>query len=176
MSCYCVPFEELLEADAHAVRDFKFKAQESNHPLIQAFRSQVQWLPRATNLNPLKNLHPLRPFAMRRNTKIMHDFLEQELEKRFASLDLTGDLNDKEWKKRKSGIDLALKEYIKEMRAEGKEIKGLDEEFKKIAIAQILIFIFAGHDTTSSAICVSPNYQLISSLATRNNRQLTDWL
>lgn len=141
-------------------RGIKFNAQETNHPLIQAFRSQVQWLPRAQDIIPFSTLHPGRPFAMRRNKKTMETFLETELEKRFTSLDLTGDLNSPEWKKKKTVIDLALKEYIKEARAEGKNITKLDDEFKKNAISQLLSFIFAGHDTTSSSICVRYHHHL----------------
>lgn len=140
--------------------DVQFHAQETDHPLINAFRSQVRWLPRIQNPNPLYSLHPIRFFIMRRNIKTMRGFLETELEKRLSTFDFTLELKGPEYKKKKSVVDLALREYLKEARAEGRVITKLDEEFKENAITQALIFIFAGHDTTSSTICYI--YHLLS--------------
>lgn len=94
---------------------------------------------------------------MRRNLKTMRDFLRAELEKRLETFDFTMDLKDLRGKKKKTIIDLALQEYVSEARAEGRMIMELDEEFKENAITQALILIFAGHDTTSSTICVRAN-------------------
>jgi len=94
---------------------------------------------------------------MRRNVKTMRGFLAAELEKRLTTFDFTLESKGAEYRKKKSVIDLALQEYLKEARAEGRVITKLDEEFKENAITQALIFIFAGHDTTSSTICVRAN-------------------
>lgn len=140
--------------DRRDFRDVQLHTQEADHPLVNAFRSQVQWLPRAQNVNPLAALHPVRWFVIHRNMKTMRRFLGAELDKRFKSLDLTADPKGPEWKEKKSITDLALQEYLKEARAEGREVRELDKEFKENAITQALIFIFAGHDTVSSTVCV----------------------
>ena len=47
-------------------------------------------------------------------------------------------------------IDLALDTYLEE---EGNKSTTVDATFKRFAMDQIKIFMFAGHDTTSSTIC-----------------------
>lgn len=56
----------------------------------------------------------------------------------------------------KSVIDLALKAYL----AENPSAESIPSAFKEAAIAQIKLFIFAGHDTTSSATVFT--YDLLS--------------
>ncbi|TGO36096.1 hypothetical protein BHYA_0135g00010 [Botrytis hyacinthi] len=51
-------------------------------------------------------------------------------------------------KKDKSIVDLALKAYL----AENPSASGIDKSFQNFAMAQIKLFILAGHDTTS-AVC-----------------------
>lgn len=71
----------------------------------------------------------------------------RELDKRFATLE--------ERSKQKNIIDLALNTYLKENPpAKTQSVnRTMDSRFKQAAIDNIKVFIFAGHDTSSSAIC-----------------------
>jgi len=73
----------------------------------------------------------------------MDTYVDNILEERFASRNTRG--------KKKHVIDLALETYLKENNVD--ESSKLDPKFKDAASHNIKIFIFAGHDTSSSTIC-----------------------
>ncbi|MCJ1318232.1 hypothetical protein MMC15_003560 [Xylographa vitiligo] len=52
----------------------------------------------------------------------------------------------------KSVIDLALTAYL-QGNPEATSSQGIDSAFKKLAMSQMKLFLFSGHDTTSSSIC-----------------------
>ena len=93
-------------------------------------------------MNPLDNFKNfIRPFVHAYNTRIMNRYLIRELDQRYSSVlgqhHIPG----------KSVIDLALKAYADE----NPDSTGIPAGFKSAAMAQIKLFIFAGHDTTSTA-------------------------
>lgn len=61
-------------------------------------------------------------------------------------------------KKHKSGskiiIDLALKGYLAEP-PHGEPVQGIDSTIQEIAMSQLKLFIFGGHDTIATTICYS---------------------
>lgn len=73
----------------------------------------------------------------------MNTYVGNIVEKRFASRNTRG--------RKKHVIDLALEAYLKENHVD--DTSKLDPTFKDAALHNILIFIFAGHDTSSSTIC-----------------------
>lgn len=73
----------------------------------------------------------------------MNTYVGSIVEKEFASRNTRG--------KKKYVIDLALETYLKENNVD--DTSKLDPSFKDAASHNILIFIFAGHDTSSSTIC-----------------------
>ena len=75
----------------------------------------------------------------------MDDYVSKVLERRFATRTSR--------EKTKYVIDLALETYLKQRGTVAEDSTALDPEFKKAAIENIKIFIFAGHDTSSSAVC-----------------------
>jgi hypothetical protein len=79
----------------------------------------------------------------------MDTYVGNVLEERFTSRNTRG--------KKKHVIDLALETYLKENNVD--ETSRLDPKFKDAALRNIKIFIFAGHDTSSSTICYC-HYQL----------------
>ncbi|SLM34293.1 cytochrome p450 [Lasallia pustulata] len=130
--------------------DTRFNQQRSKHDMMEALRSQVRWLPARTILNPLSPVTVLRPLVYWYNTRRMNDFISRELDTRLATHQ-NGHVVDKA-KRSKSVIDLALQRYMAEKPAD-KAIKGMDAIFKTVAMCQIKLFVFAGHDTTASTIC-----------------------
>jgi cytochrome P450 len=94
-------------------------------------------------INPLDHIKGLiRPIIHAYNTWRMNNYLDREFGKRYRSV-LGNTLNPG-----KSVIDLALKAYLSENPA----ATGVPAPFRSAAMAQIKLFLFAGHDTTSTAV------------------------
>lgn len=80
------------------------------------------------------------------NGRQMDRYISNELDKRFSAYKShAGD------QRRKSVIDLVLQAYLDQ--PEAQKSNTLDPNFRSSAIAQIRVFLFAGHDSTSSTIC-----------------------
>lgn len=75
----------------------------------------------------------------------MDRWVSRELDVRFATVQGRG--------KTKRVIDLALDAFMRQKGSSAEQTKTLDPEFRRNAINNIKTFIFAGHDTSSSAIC-----------------------
>jgi cytochrome P450 len=131
--------------------DMQLNTQIEENPMISALREQVHLIPNSGTLNPLAGWSPLGIYQRWRNSKVMVSYLDKVLEDRFANQD---NANQGEKKPRKrTMLDLAVESYKSQTATSPTNITGLDPEFKKHAITQIRVFVFAGHDTTSSAIC-----------------------
>ncbi|KAF2726486.1 cytochrome P450 [Polyplosphaeria fusca] len=125
-----------------AVMDHEFHSQTRHNRMTAALRRQLQWCTMGIEMNPLDNLKNfIRPIVHAYNTSIMNKYLTHELEQRYSSV------LDQQHNPGKSVIDLALKAYVDEY----PNSNGIPAPFKSAAMAQIKLFIFAGHDTTSTA-------------------------
>ncbi|KAJ4347928.1 uncharacterized protein N0V89_009300 [Didymosphaeria variabile] len=110
--------------------------------MTAALRRQLKWCTMGIEMNPLDNLKNfIRPFVHMYNTRIMNSYLTYELEERYSSV------LDQQHIPGKSVIDLAMKAYLDENPGS----TGIPAPFKSAAMAQIKLFVFAGHDTTSTA-------------------------
>lgn len=127
------------------VLDTRFESQQNENELVSAFESTVNWLPIGAMFRPEELINPLRPLILRWNRWRMDRYVSRELEARFASRETRG--------KTKHVIDLALETYLKETGRSIESATTLDKTFKREAIDNVKIFIFAGHDTSSSAVC-----------------------
>ncbi|KAH0351541.1 cytochrome P450, partial [Aureobasidium melanogenum] len=153
---------ELFRMEHHATRltidiigkivlDDDFNSQLVEHPLVTAFESQVRWMKIVPVMQkPQQILNIFRPFVHWWNQRQMDTYVGKRLEERFATRNSRG--------KKKYVIDLALETYLKENNVSGDTTK-LDPKFKDAALRNIKVFIFAGHDTSSSTICYC-HYQL----------------
>jgi cytochrome P450 len=92
------------------------------------------------NINPLEYVNIFRPFVHMYNTHRMNRYLSREIHGRYSTI------QGKTENRNKSVFDLALKSYLDE----NPEATGINADFKDFAMAQIKLFIFAGHDTTSA--------------------------
>ncbi|MCJ1247131.1 hypothetical protein MMC30_004342 [Trapelia coarctata] len=140
------------------ILDTRMNAQTSSNDLLDGFRSQVQWLPLGNEINPFRKYRPLRPLVFWYNLRRMNNWLSRELDARFSSRQATH--FPPTLKRSKPVIDLALDAYLAS-RGESPATTGMDSTFKSFAITQIKLFLFAGHDTTSSTLCYV-NYLLAS--------------
>lgn len=129
-------------------RDTDFNSQRGHSEYLTAFRTLLNWLSSGDEINPFRRWNPIRPWVQRYYSRILDRYLDGELEERYAGYQKLGE--DVKTKRNKSIINLALEAYRAE-HGQSKSTKGLDPTFKKFARTQIKTFIFAGHDTTSSA-------------------------
>ena len=132
----------LAGADKHS--DVRLESQVQSNPLVDGLRSQIHWLIFGGEANPLARLHPLRPFALWYNTRRMNRYVLKALDDRMADLPHE--------KGTKTILDLALSAYV----AQDEEpllLQRPDDTFRNFAMNQVKLFLFSGHDTTSSSMC-----------------------
>ena len=122
--------------------------------MVNALRRQMRWMAFGSEGNPLQQYHPFRPFVHRYNTYQMNRYISPEVDARFEMYRNASRSEDKSSSivRNKSVIDLALIAYLKQNPNVGSS-SGIDPFFKDIAINQMKLFLFSGHDTTSSTVC-----------------------
>ena len=116
-----------------------------------ALRGLIPWLSTGISPNPLDFLNPVRPIMQWYYSGQLNRFLSSKLDQRLDSL------QSSDAKPGKSVVDLALKTYFSD---DSTNKPVLPSSLKTFILDQIKLFIFAGHDTTSSTICYS--YHLLS--------------
>ena len=122
--------------------------------MVNALRRQMRWMVFGNEGNPFQQWHPLRPFVHWYNTHRMNQYISPEVDARFE-IHKNASNSEKSSSKiahSKSVIDLALTAYLKQ--SDNAASSGvIDPVFKEIAVNQMKLFLFSGHDTTSSTIC-----------------------
>lgn len=132
-------------------RDTHLNTQRSTNVLASALRRQIPWLSFGAEFNPFDRFNPLRPLNQWYNARQMNNYIHDKLEDH-----LNLNKNNKITNQPVHGssiVDLALK-------TGRNQSNGLDPDFKDFITSQVKMFIFAGHDTTSSTICYI--YHLLS--------------
>lgn len=131
------------------VRNRDVPAEHENYADIRML--QIWWLTCDYSLaNRLKENFPLRPFFLWNNSRRMKNFLAPLIEAGVTKSDSDQETGYK------TINSLAIKAYRSEkdqqQPTKTSSNKKVDPEFLDIAIAQLKVFIFAGHDTTASTI------------------------
>ena len=109
---------------------------------------QVKWLSFGPDVNPFKRYNPMRPLVHWYNSRRMNGYVARKIEDRFAELQ---NEDTDSIKGNKSILDLVLTAYLSEN--EERKSQDMDRTFKKFTMSQIKLFLFSGHDTTSSTVC-----------------------
>jgi cytochrome P450 len=125
--------------------------------------SQLRWAGFSASMNPWKVLNPIRPFMLWYNKRQIHNFLGAEIDNRYAELGFqkgSGSLHSK------SAISLALNEIAHSAQSDGRSAAKLESIQKASLVSQIMLFLMAGQDTTSSTItfCIHELYTHRSTL------------
>jgi cytochrome P450 len=111
--------------------------------------SQIQWWHNANNeMNPLAKLNFVRAFMQWKNGRQMDQYIGAELDKRYEEYKT----NPKS-AHGVSVVDLVLRAYLSGPYKSSSPPARLDDEFRALAIRQIRLFVFVGHDSTASTIC-----------------------
>ncbi|KAL9584239.1 MAG: hypothetical protein Q9212_002243 [Teloschistes hypoglaucus] len=128
--------------------DVRLNSQEQINPLVEGLRMQTRWLSFGTEANPFARYSPLRPLIHWYNTQRMNNYVSREIDARYDRLRRS----DKSLAAGgKSIIDLVLTAYLSDDVAQ--KNRRLDPVFKRFTMNQIKLFLFSGHDTTSSTVC-----------------------
>lgn len=135
-------------------RDSNLDCQRRSSPLVDGLRRQMRWMVFGSEGNPFQQYHPFRPLVHWYNTWQMDKYISPEVDERFQLYRTasTSETSTSLATHGKSVIDLTLTAYLKRKDCSNTS-EVVDPLFKKIAINQMKLFLFSGHDTTSSTIC-----------------------
>lgn len=145
---YCGLFDTFLSRNriSHASRNAPLGAQRAHNTLADCMLSQIRWHQANAQTNPLEFLNVARHAVQWWNGRKMDEYIGNELDKRYNEYKA-----DPDSRRTKAVIDLVLQAYLPE-NAKLRPEK-LDPEFRAFAISQVRLFVFVGHDSTSSTIC-----------------------
>ena len=107
--------------------------------------------------NPLEHINIIRGIMEWYNGCKMDRYISKELDKRLEVYKLSA--KNETSKKNRSIIDLAIQDYMSSS-VNGRQPSKLDTEFRTSLTRNIRMFLFAGHDSTSSTLCYC--YHLLS--------------
>ncbi|KAF2681297.1 cytochrome P450 [Lentithecium fluviatile CBS 122367] len=139
-----------IDVIGRIVLDHDFRSFTTTNEFFDAMRKALSWMPDTQSFNPFHRKNPIRPFAFRHYKRRMDNYIGNVLDERFK----VRDANLPKKARKKSSIDLALEAYFKESGQDiDSQIATMDPEFRQSAIDNMLILLFAGHDTTASTIC-----------------------
>jgi sterigmatocystin biosynthesis cytochrome P450 monooxygenase len=109
---------------------------------------QVRWLTFGADPNPITRYNPIRPLVHRYNSRRMDNYVSKEIDGRVSKHQSEKKTFAKD---NKSIIDLVLATSLSEKATNNTD--AMDSTFKKFTMSQIKLFLFSGHDTTSSTVC-----------------------
>ena len=95
----------------------------------------------------------MRPFVHWYNARIMNNCIKNALKERFEAYTQQLDHTNNE-----SIIDRSIRTYLNDIAddpAALRKTKSMDAASQELIVGQIKLFIFSGHDTTSSSVCYS---------------------
>ncbi|KAL9583899.1 MAG: hypothetical protein Q9203_004886 [Teloschistes exilis] len=116
----------------------------------------MEWMAFGGEGNPFRQFHPLRPFVHWYNTRQMNRYIIPEIDSHFERLKVASRAPQAPMKptkvRSKPVVSQALAAYLS--RNDGSTFTDeIDSTFKEVALNQLKVFLFSGHDTTSSTVC-----------------------
>jgi cytochrome P450 len=131
-------------------RGARLHYQTQGSALADCLRRQVYWTPFGTMFNPVRRYLSPRPLVQRYNSYCMNRYLDEEIDKRFEELASSRKSPPSDVRsKSRSIIALAMDKYLEDVQEKGEVSKSA---FKRLAKPQLRLFLYAGHDTTSSTL------------------------
>ncbi|KAI4094755.1 MAG: hypothetical protein LQ344_002000 [Seirophora lacunosa] len=137
-----------MDINGRVVMNAQLGSQVHRNPLVDGLRMQVKWCTFGADQNPFKRYNPLRPIVHWYNSHRMNEYVTRVIHSRFAEL---SSVQGQTEHASKSIIDLVLTAYLSDHPS--RKLPDMDQTFKRFTINQIKLFLFSGHDTTSSTVC-----------------------
>ncbi|KAF1837475.1 cytochrome P450 [Decorospora gaudefroyi] len=132
--------------------------QTQGSALADCLRRQVYWTSFGTTFNPIRRYLSPRPLVQKYNSYRMNQYLDEEIDKRFEELTSSRrSSSDDSNSHSRSIISLVMDKYLDDVEPQNEVSKSA---FKQLAKPQLRLFLYAGHDTTSSTLLYS--YLLLS--------------
>lgn len=129
--------------DSCNTRDTRLRIQTTDNPLFFAFRNSLHWL--LTDSSPpniVKQFTPWRFPSLWWHHRTITKYLQPIIRKAVAERETSDGP--------KTIVKLAAKAYVEEVKGSKSEA---DPKFVDMAVNQLKMFIFAGHDTTATTLC-----------------------
>ncbi|GAB1319198.1 Sterigmatocystin biosynthesis protein [Madurella fahalii] len=146
------------------LRGTRLHCQTQDNPLQRALAKQISWLcPEYTPPSLLKLINPARPLLMWNYNRIIRNYLVPIIQRNVAAQaegTITATTATTTTTTTKTVVSLAAKAYLAEKGSPAGQTPHLDAEFISMTVPQLIIFLFAGHDTTASTLCFA--YHLLS--------------
>ena len=122
--------------------------------MVQALRRQMRWTAFGSEGNPLQQYHLFRPFVHWYNTRQMDNYITPRIDAQLEMQRTAANNGDNElaMTQTRSIINLALTTYLRE-NPKASSLAAIDPVIKDIAVNQMKLFLYSGHDTTSSSVC-----------------------
>ncbi|KAF2655142.1 cytochrome P450 [Lophiostoma macrostomum CBS 122681] len=121
--------------------------QNAPSSLADSLRRIVGW----SNFgDPFLNYHPIRLFAIFYYGRKMNRYVRQALEERWK--EVRREATSGQGRRSGSVISLALHNYFQQRQSVKTNVTELDGDFADFATRQMRLFLFAGHDTTTSVL------------------------
>lgn len=130
---------------AKCTRNTSLEAQKGYNPLADSMINQISWHLANREADPIQYLNFVRPVMQWYNGRTMDNYVGKELDKRYQEY-----REDPANLRSKAVIDLVLQAYMADVPSPPEK---MDKNFRTFAIRQIRLFVFVGHDSTSSTIC-----------------------
>ncbi|KAL1884101.1 hypothetical protein Daus18300_000212 [Diaporthe australafricana] len=127
----------------------RLDCQKGDNLFFESLKDAISWIiPDASPQNILKSMHPFRRIHFWNSNRVMKNYVKPMIERGVAenAQNKSGSTGPK------TIMSLAIKSYVNEVQG-ASGISGVDPAFVEIAVAQIKIFMLAGHDTTASTLC-----------------------
>ncbi|KAI1815771.1 cytochrome P450 [Poronia punctata] len=131
---------------ARITLDARLHYQTQGSALADCLRRQVYWTPFGTSFNPIRRYLSPRPIVQWYNSYRMDAYLDIEIDKRFEEL---ARARQEAKRTSRSIISLAMDKYLEDVGNDGELSR---KAFKALAKPQLRMFLYAGHDTTSSTL------------------------
>lgn len=146
------------------VLDTHLHYQTQDNPLAAALRSSIEWTSWRGQLNPVTRYLSIRPIIHWFNSRTMDQYIGHEIDKRFAEraeggpTSVGADSKDTDSNQSRSILSLLIGDVHRE--ADSGNFDNVKEMVKTTMASQLRVFLFAGHDTSSSALTYT--YYLLS--------------
>lgn len=139
----------ILDVIGSVTLDVELNSQTRYNKFVHSLRTQIKWMTTGSDNNLLNRYDPMRPFVQYYHGRIVNQYIFKELDQRITSWQNMTATNSHD--RNRTIIDLALQAYSDSKTDDSNVLD--DPFFRKVCASQLKIFMFAGHDTTSSGIC-----------------------
>lgn len=144
-----------LDITGQIVLGTDFNCQLKQNQMIESLRAQIRWFSHGFEPNLFDRWNPARPLIQWYHSRIVNAYISEEFDKRVDLVNEDLAAGASLAKESRTIIDMVIRangETVVDGKTKEQRVI-MDPFFKKMCMSQIKLFLFSGHDTTSSSIC-----------------------